>query len=341
MNTYKTFSDISTKQNETQKINTTLNSTYKKNKNYYDYENNFLIIEETFNTYRESHNNSNSKNSKYSKGSKGSKNKEHELRTEEGLFNGNVLYFDEYGLKYGLRGKKDGYGFFGTSTHYHGKIINDYVLNISNFTKANSNGLRKNSNLSTKTYSLTNDENNNMPIVYFVIYYEKETKKFFLKNVRRINYDNLESFIFSFGIYKRYINNNIKIKENIIICFNENQNYVLAMQPMNNFILRTYLIKIDSIYNGNNNYNKSIILYKSNIENNGVSITIGNKGNIKIDLQGKNYFLIFNKIEKCWEIKSNNKNNEIFWIIIDKKTELIKENIFKINTQFYKIIYNQ
>ena len=180
MNTYKTFSDISTKPNETQKINTTLNSTYKKNKNYYEYETNYLIIEETFNTYRESHNNSNSKNSKYSKSSKS---KELEIRTEEGLFNGDILYFDENGLKYGLRGKKDGYGFFGTSTHYHGKIINDYVLNISNVFKKNSSGLRKNSNFSSKTYSLTNEDNNNIPIIYFVIYYEKETKKFFLKNV--------------------------------------------------------------------------------------------------------------------------------------------------------------
>ena len=147
-----------------------------------------------------------------------SRNKNNETKIEDGLFNGDILYFDSNGLKYGLRGKKDGYGFFGTSTHYHGKIINDYILNINNGinNNINSSHFRKNSNLSMGTYSLVNEENNNIPIVYFVIYYQRETNKFFLKNFRKINYDNLESFIFSFGIYKRYINNSIKIKENII-----------------------------------------------------------------------------------------------------------------------------
>jgi len=341
INTYKTFSDISTNQNETtQKIGTFLNSTYKK-----IYENNFLILEETINTYRESKNNNSNgdSNIRNSMHNKKSRNKIHETKIEDGLFNGDILYFDMNGLKYGLRGKKDGYGFFGTSTHYHGKIINDYVLNINNDINNNMNSshLRKSSNLSMGTYSLINEENNNIPIVYFVIYYQKETNKYFLKNVRKINYDNLESFIFSFGIYKRYINNSLKIKENTIICFNENHNHVLSLIPMSNLVLKVYLIKIDSFYSGDNLYNKNDIVFKAKFENNGVSKTIGNKGNIKIDLQGKSYLLIFNKNEKCWEIKSNNKKNEIFWIMVDKKVELTnKENIFKINSQYFKIIYN-
>ena len=341
INTYKTFSDISTNQNETtQKIGTFLNSTYKK-----IYENNFLILEETINTYRESKNNNSNgdSNIRNSMNNKKSRNKIHETKIEDGLFNGDILYFDMNGLKYGLRGKKDGYGFFGTSTHYHGKIINDYVLNINNDINNNMNSshLRKSSNLSMGTYSLINEENNNIPIAYFVIYYQKETNKYFLKNVRKINYDNLESFIFSFGIYKRYINNSLKIKENTIICFNENHNHVLSLIPMSNLVLKVYLIKIDSFYSGDNLYNKNDIVFKAKFENNGVSKTIGNKGNIKIDLQGKSYLLIFNKNEKCWEIKSNNKKNEIFWIMVDKKVELTnKENIFKINSQYFKIIYN-
>jgi len=337
-NTYKTFSEISSNHNDTQKNETTLNTTFKKIN-----DNNYLIIEEISNTYRESKNKNNNSigNIKSSKNNKLSRNKNQESKMEDGLFNGEVLYFDVNGLKYGLRCKKDGYGFFGTSTHYHGKIINDYVLNINNgmYNFSNSIHLRKNSDLSMGSYSLFNELNNNIPIVYFVIYYDREANKFFLKNVRKINYYNLESFIFSFGIYKRYISNTIKIKENMIICFNENQNYVLAVNPMNNFSLRIYLIKIDSFDVENNQYNKTNIIFKTNIENNGVSKTIGSKGNIKIDLQGKVYVLIFNKNEKYWEIKTSYKKNEKFWIMVDRKVELTKENVFRINSQYFKITY--
>ena len=322
MNTYKTLSEISTKQNENKNIDDTVinipNISSNKDNIYDSNSNGFLIIEEIFNTDRDNKNNKN-------------KNKN---KKENGIFNGDTLFFDANGLKYGLRGKKDGYGFFGTFTHYHGKIINDYILNI-NFGEKNKNDpLSFNSNLNNEEY------NNNIPIVYFAIYYEKENKKYFLKNVRKINYNNIETFIFSFAIYQRYISNNIKIKENIIICFNENQNFVLAMIPMNNYILKVYLIKLDRVDN-KKKYCKSVVIYKSCFENNGVSKIIGNKGNIKIDLQGKNYLLNYNKNERCWEIKSNDKNIEIFWIMIDKKTELTKDNVFKINSQFFKIIYNK
>ena len=277
--------------------------------------NNYLTIEEVFNI-----------------------NKKNIYHKENGIFNGEKLYFDENGLKYGLRGKKDGYAFFGTDTHYHGKIINDYVLNI-NYGKR-----KKSINSSSYTNNSLNEEkNNNIPIVYFVIYYEKDINKFFLKNVRKINYNNLESFIFQFAIYKRYITNCLKIKENIIICFNENQKYALCFLLFNNNSLKAYLIKIDDIEIGSNHINKSCISYKTIIENNGVSKIIGFKGNIKIDLKVNNYLLYFNKNEKCWEIKTNFKKNEIFWIMVDKKEELNdinKENIFKINSKFFKIIYN-
>ena len=317
MNTYKTFSEISTNQNETQKINTSINTINLFNNNCSTSINNnhYLLLEEEFEIFKINKNN---------------KNRIHKMN---GIFNGDKLYFDENGLKYGLRGKKDGYGFFGVDTHYHGKIINDYVLNINNGIN------KKNSSLSNNSKSFNDDKNNNIPILYFAIYYEKENNKYYLKNLRRLNYDNLESFVFSFGVYKKYVSNILKIKENIIICFNENQNYVLSFQPMDNNILRTHLIKIDGIDNETNNYNKKTIVYKSCFENNGVSKIIGYKGNIKIDLQGKNYLLNFNKNEKCWEIKPNSKKREIFWILVDKKVELNKEYVFKINSQFFKISY--
>ena len=317
MNTYKTFSEISTKQNETQKVNTSINTINLFNNNCSKSINNnhYLLLEEEFEIFKINKNN---------------KNRIHKMN---GIFNGDKLYFDENGLKYGLRGKKDGYGFFGVDTHYHGKIINDYVLNINN--RIN----KRNSILSNNSKSFNDDKNNNIPILYFAIYYEKESNKYYLKNLRRLNYDNLESFVFSFGVYKKYVSNILKIKENIIICFNENQNYVLSFQPMDNNILRTHLIKIDGIDNETNNYNKKTIIYKSCFENNGVSKIIGYKGNIKIDLQGKNYLLNFNKNEKCWEIKPNSKKREIFWILVDKKVELNKEYVFKINSQFFKISY--
>ena len=317
MNTYKTFSEISTNQNETQKINTSINTINLFNNNCSKSINNnhYLLLEEEFEIFKINKNN---------------KNRIHKMN---GIFNGDKLYFDENGLKYGLRGKKDGYGFFGVDTHYHGKIINDYVLNINN--RIN----KRNSILSNNSKSFNDDKNNNIPILYFAIYYEKESNKYYLKNLRRLNYDNLESFVFSFGVYKKYVSNILKIKENIIICFNENQNYVLSFQPMDNNILRTHLIKIDGIDNETNNYNKKTIVYKSCFENNGVSKIIGYKGNIKIDLQGKNYLLNFNKNEKCWEIKPNSKKREIFWILVDKKIELNKEYVFKINSQFFKISY--
>ncbi len=317
MNTYKTFSEISTNQNETQKINTSINTINLFNNNCSTSINNnhYLLLEEEFEIFKINKNN---------------KNRIHKMN---GIFNGDKLYFDENGLKYGLRGKKDGYGFFGVDTHYHGKIINDYVLNINNGIN------KKNSNLSNNSKSFNEDKNNNIPILYFAIYYEKESNKYYLKNLRRLNYDNLESFVFSFGVYKKYVSNILKIKENIIICFNENQNYVLSFQPIDNNILKTHLIKIDGIDNETNNYNKKTIVYKSCFENNGVSKIIGYKGNIKIDLQGKNYLLTFNKNEKCWEIKPNSKKREIFWILVDKKVELNKEYVFKINSQFFKISY--
>ena len=317
MNTYKTFSEISTNQNETQKINTSINTINLFNNNCSTSINNnhYLLLEEEFEIFKINKNN---------------KNRIHKMN---GIFNGDKLYFDENGLKYGLRGKKDGYGFFGVDTHYHGKIINDYVLNINN--RIN----KRNSILSNNSKSFNDDKNNNIPILYFAIYYEKENNKYYLKNLRRLNYDNLESFVFSFGVYKKYVSNILKIKENIIICFNENQNYVLSFQPMDNNILRTHLIKIDGIDNETNNYNKKTIVYKSCFENNGVSKIIGYKGNIKIDLQGKNYLLNFNKNEKCWEIKPNSKKREIFWMLVDKKVELNKEYVFKINSQFFKISY--
>ena len=317
MNTYKTFSEISTKQNETQKVNTSINTINLFNNNCSKSINNnhYLLLEEEFEIFKINKNN---------------KNRIHKMN---GIFNGDKLYFDENGLKYGLRGKKDGYGFFGVDTHYHGKIINDYVLNINNGIN------KKNSNLSNNSKSFNDDKNNNIPILYFAIYYEKESNKYYLKNLRRLNYDNLESFVFSFGVYKKYVSNILKIKENIIICFNENQNYFLSFQPLDNNILRTHLIKIDGIDNETNNYNKKTIVYKSCFENNGVSKIIGYKGNIKIDLQGKNYLLNFNKNEKCWEIKKKKKKREIFWILVDKKVELNKEYVFKINSQFFKISY--
>ena len=321
INTYKTLSEISTMQNDNKKNNTILNipSNIISNDNdiYENNINNYLIIEETSNTYRD--------NQKY-------KNKNYK---ENGIFNGDILFFDPNGLKYGLRGKKDGYAFFGSFTHYHGKIINDYILNINFGEKIKNSSL----SLSSNTNNDENNNNNNIPIVYFAIYYEKQSKKFFLKNLRKINYNKIETFIFSFAIFQRYLSDIIIIKENIIICFNENHNYVLCMLPMNNDILKVYLIKLDRVDN-NNNYYKSVIIYKSCFENNGVSKIIGIKGNIKIDLQGKNYILKYNKYEKYWQIKSSLKTDEIFWIMIERKTELTKENIFKINSKFFKITYN-
>ena len=337
VNRYKTFSEISSKQNDTQKMDTSINTIHINNNNIFNNHynlsnynntycnnsnnfNNYLIIKEVFSAYKDNKDNKNI------------------YHKENGIFNGEVLYFDENGLKYGLRGKKDGYEFFGTDTHFHGKIINDYVLNI-NYRKRK----RSFNSSSCTSNSLNEEKNNNIPIVYFVIYYEKDINKFFLKNIRKINYNNLESFIFSFAIYKRYITNSLKIIENIIICFHENQNYALCFLLFNNNSLKVYLIKIDDIEKGNNHYNKSCILYKTIIENNGVSKIIGNKGNIKIDLKGNSYLLYFNKSDKCWEIKTNSKKNEIFWIIVDKKSvlnDVNKENIFKINSQFFKIIYN-
>ena len=316
MNTYKTFSEISTKQNDTKKTNTSINTINAFNNycsNIYKHSH-YLLIEEEFEIVRG--NKSNNKN----------------IYKEKGIFNGDKLYFDENGLKYGLRGKKDGYGFFGIDTHYHGKIINDYVLNINNGIK------KQNSSLSYISNSLNEDKNINIPVLYFAIYYEKECNKFYLKNLRKINYNNLESFIFAFGIYQKYEGNKLKIKENMIICFNENQNYALSLQPTNNDILRVYLIKIDE-FDIDSKYNNKSIIYKSNIENNGVSKIIGKKGNFKVDLQGKNYVLSFNKNENYWELKSNSCKKQKFWIMVDKKVELNKEYVFKINSMFFKIIY--
>lgn len=227
-----------------------------------------------------------------------------------------------------MRGKKDGYAFFGTTTHFNGKIIIDYVLNVKN-----SNYKNENNSIMSFTSSFES-ENDKVPIIYFVIYYNDKFNKFFLKNIRKINYDKLDKFIFSYGIYKKIFTNNIKIIDKIIINFNENFNYVLGIQKIDKGHLKVCLIKVNS--NENEPFENKVIV-KLYLQNNGVSITIGSNGNIKIDLQGYSYYLCYNKNEKYWELKNERDENRIFWILIDKKVDLYQENIFRINSQLFRI----
>ena len=238
-----------------------------------------------------------------------------------------MLTFDNNGLKYGLRGKKDGYAFFGTSTHFYGKIINDYVLNIKSFNY-------KEGNSSMTINSSAEIENDRIPVIYFVVYYDSKHKKFYLQNIRKINYNELDKFIFPFAVYKKLVTNRIKINDKILISFNENFNHALGIQKIENDQLKVCLIKINS--NENDPFENKVIV-KLLLKNNGVSITIGNNGNIKVDLQGNSYYLCYNKNEKYWELKNEQDENRIFWILIDKKIDLYQENIFRINSQLFKI----
>lgn len=269
---------------------------------------------------------------------------EKEKNFENYLFHGEKLIFNKTGLERGLRGKKDGFGFFGVFSVFHGKIVNDFKLNI-------------------KKNNLCNFNNNSSEeaIIYFSIYYDILIKSFCFSPIHKINYNNIINFDFELSIFKKLKTNLIKIKQNIILNFDENKDYLLCIQKdLNNLSLQIILININNpiniknddqnnCLNTNNNSESFISKSSLNINNKVVSIYsfdklkgpyyIGICGDIKIDLNYNVYSVFYDLEEKIWKIRHNNGDKKDFWIMCEKRI-IIKcneEHIFKINNQQFII----
>ena len=148
---------------------------------------------------------------------------------EGDLLDNKKLFIDYNGLKNGLRNNKDGFVFFGTITHFQGKIINDFVLNI----KDNNNEINDGGIFSK---------------VFFAIFYDKVLGKFFFKNIKKINSENREKINFNlltFIIQK----DEIKIQNNMIIQFECSLNYYILIELKENtielYMIRKIIDKID------------------------------------------------------------------------------------------------
>ena len=253
------------------------------------------------------------------------------------LFHGDKIIFNKTGLEKGLRGKKDGFGFFGINTYFHGKIVNDYIINV------------KKNNLIEEA------------IIYFSIYYDVLIKSFCISPMHKVNCNNIMNFNFEFSLYRRLVTNSIKINKSIILNFDENKDHILFFQSdksssslqilLFNINNSNNTIKVDEqSLNTNNNICESFISKSSkNLNNKLISVFnfdkkrgpfyIGISGDIKIDLNYNLYCIFYDTKQNIWIIKHNKGEVRDFWIMCEKRI-IIKcndEYLFRINTQQFII----
>ena len=257
-------------------------------------------------------------------------------KTDNYLFRGDKIIFNKSGLGKGLRGKKDGFGFFGMNTYFHGKIVNDYNINV-----------KKNNP-------------NNEAIIYFSIYYDLLIKSFCFSPIHKINHDNIVNFDFELSIYQKLVTNSIKISKDIILNFDENKDHILCFQSNKsssslqilvfNINNANNTIKMDEqLLNTNNNISESFVSKSSkninklisifNFDKNRKPFYIGISGDIKIDLNSNLYCVFYDHKENIWKIKHNRGVVRDFWIMCEKRI-IIKcndEYIFRINAQKFII----
>ena len=211
---------------------------------------------------------------------------------EGDLFFNHKLLIDATGLKNGLRGKRDGFTFFGSITHYHGKIINDYVLNLKE------------------------DILNNLKAkIYFAIFFDRTISKFFFKNVKKLSYDDITKIDFScvFFImenhqYELYNKNMIQIGDCVYYFFIE--------------LLNDFSIKVDIISKGVTNNVECSFYY--GIEDSPVTIGIG--GKIPIEKKKTITVLSYRKETHKWCLIDK---TEDIWIACDRKIEIGERRVFK------------
>ena len=219
---------------------------------------------------------------------------------EGDLFFNQKLFIDATGMKNGLRGKKDGFTFFGSITHYHGKIINDYVLNLKE------------------------DILNNLKAkIYFAIFFDRTTSKFFFKNVKKISYDDITKIDFSCVFFTKAINQYELFHQNMIQIGNCVHYFFIEL-------LNDYSIKVDIISKGISNNVECSFFY--GIEDS--PVTIGMGGKIPIEKKKTITVLSYRKETNKWYLID--KAEEI-WIACDRKIEIGERRVFKKERDIFEI----
>ncbi len=238
---------------------------------------------------------------------------------EGNLLYNQKLFIDSKGLKNGLRNSKDGFAFFGPITHYHGKIINDFILNTKDINDNDSDNISEEQDIIDK--NIVNHK------IIFAIFYDRTFEKFYLKSVKKLNFDKIKEIeINSILFYMK--KNKIKIKSNLIIYFEDIVNlffYIIVNQE--NFSINLKII---------HNENKNIVEYNYNISDS--TITIGENGVIKINGKKKVSILCFDNKNKYWVIKDK---KEKIWVSCNNKIELKKTMLFKLNKDIFQTISSQ
>ena len=223
---------------------------------------------------------------------------------EGNLLYNQKLFIDSKGLKNGLRNSKDGFAFFGPITHYHGKIINDFILNTKDINDNDSDNISEEQDIIDK--NIVNHK------IIFAIFYDRTFEKFYLKSVKKLNFEKIKEIeINSILFYMK--KNNIKIKSNLIIYFED-------------------IINIKIIHNEN----KNIVEYYYNISDS--PITIGENGVIKMNGKKKVSILCFDNKNKYWVIKDK---KEKIWVSCNNKIELKKTMLFKLNKDIFQAICSE
>lgn len=223
---------------------------------------------------------------------------------EGNLFFNKKLTINYYGLINGLRNQRDGFAFFGAITHYHGKIINDFILNIKE-------DIFK--DLKAK--------------IYFSIVYDRTKKTFFFKGVKNINYKDIGSIDFSLIFFLKKTKD-FPIIENNLIQFGSDEKFVLFE------VFEDDSIKITVIYLGEEK--------KPEVENSffydkkDSPISLGKDAKINIEHLNSVCFLNYDTNKSLWFFQG--KLNEI-WLACDMKIE-IKEDImyFKLEKDIFQIM---
>ena len=238
---------------------------------------------------------------------------------EGNLLYNQKLFIDSKGLKNGLRNSKDGFAFFGPITHYHGKIINDFILNTKDINDNDSDNISEEQDIIDK--NIVNHK------IIFAIFYDRTFEKFYLKSVKKLNFEKIKEIeINSILFYMK--KNKIKIKSNLIIYFEDIVNlffYIIVNQE--NFSINIKII---------HNENKNIVEYNYNISDS--PITIGENGVIKINGKKKVSILCFDNKNKYWVIKDK---KEKIWVSCNNKIELKKTMLFKLNKDIFQAICSE
>ena len=167
-------------------------------------------------------------------------------------------------MKNGLRAKKDGFTFFGSITHYHGKVINDFVLNLKEELV---------NNLKAK--------------IYFAIFFGRTLNTFFFKNVKKVDYNNIPKIDFQCVIFSKESKKCELYNKNIFQIGN-NVNYLFIE------ILNDSSIKVDILTKGKiNNVEGSFCFGISDSP-----VTIGTEGKIVLQRKREPTVIYYMKEEK-------------------------------------------